>query len=144
LPLEHLKIREYHALRKILLYEVKWGCAIMVLTTVGAPKNPRKTSFPGNPAPGWNPGLKRTRKEAIFKKSYMKTIIKLKMNVFRNILNLLFAQQYYLQASPISWDYPFSRDSLMKHIDIFNILLYSWDLSIHPLGNFRFTNFHFL
>jgi hypothetical protein len=23
LPLEHLKIREYHALRKILLYEVK-------------------------------------------------------------------------------------------------------------------------
>jgi hypothetical protein len=44
------------------------------------PENSRKTCSPGNSAPGGNPGLKRTRVGAIFKKFSMKTVLKSKRN----------------------------------------------------------------
>jgi hypothetical protein len=42
---------------------------------------------PRNPAPGGNPGQKRTRLSAIFKKCIVKTTFKLKINTWRNPLN---------------------------------------------------------
>jgi hypothetical protein len=53
----------------------------VVLITAGTPENPRKTCSPGNPAPGGNPRLKRKRVGAIFKKFFMKRILKSKMNL---------------------------------------------------------------
>jgi hypothetical protein len=60
--------------------------------------------------PGRNPGLKRTQKEAIFKKFYTKMILKLKINLIRNTLNFVSIQWNYLQAPPISWRNPFKKN----------------------------------
>jgi hypothetical protein len=39
----------------------------------------------------------------------MKTILKLKINLIRNTLNFVTIQRNNLQASPISWDFPFKE-----------------------------------
>jgi hypothetical protein len=56
----------------------------------------------GNPAPGGNPRLKRTRIGATFKKLVVKTTFKLKISINRNPLNFKFIQRNHLQAFPIS------------------------------------------
>jgi hypothetical protein len=66
-----------------------------------------KISSPGNPAPGGNPGLKRKQTDAMLKNFYVKTIVKLKLNLIRNILDFASIQRNYLHASPTPWDYPF-------------------------------------
>jgi hypothetical protein len=72
-------------------------------------KHARANSSPWNPPPGGNPGLKRTRIGAIFKKFVVKTTFQLKINVKRNPLKFKSIQWNYLQAFPIWWDYPFNR-----------------------------------
>jgi hypothetical protein len=52
----------------------------------------KKHAPPGNPAPGGNPGLKRTLVGAIFKKFFMKTIFKSNINLIRKVLNFLTIQ----------------------------------------------------
>jgi hypothetical protein len=61
-------------------------CYSVALITAGTPKNPR------NPAPGGTPGLKRTRVGALFKKFFMKTIVKSKINLIRKVLNFVSIQ----------------------------------------------------
>jgi hypothetical protein len=77
---------------------------------------------PWNPAPGGNPGLKRTRIGATFKTcGVAKTTFKLKINLKRNLLNFKSIQWNHLQAFPISWYYPFKvRKGVVKSV---------WDFS---------------
>jgi hypothetical protein len=72
-------------------------------------KHARANSSPWNPPPGENPGLKRTRIGAIFKKFVVKTTFKLKINLKQNPLNFKYIQWNHLQAFPIWWDYPFKE-----------------------------------
>jgi hypothetical protein len=51
--------------------------------------------------------------DAIFKKFCMKAD-KLKINLILSTLNFVSIQLNYLQASPISWDYPFKSCEFMK------------------------------
>jgi hypothetical protein len=62
----------------------------------------KKHAPPGNPAPRGNPGLKRTREGAIFKKFFLKTIFKSNINLIQKVLNFVTIQRNNLQASPIS------------------------------------------
>jgi hypothetical protein len=96
-----LEVRRSTPLRTVnLLEQPPWN----------APRRGALPEFsPGNSAPGVNPGLKRTRICATFKKFVVKTTFKLKINIKRNPLNLKSIQCNHLQAFPISWDYPFKR-----------------------------------
>jgi hypothetical protein len=85
LTLEHLKIRKKHALRKILPHRANRHEATFI-------QNLRKTSSLENRAPGRNLGLKYTLMGTIFKNFHMKTILKLKINLIRNILNFVSIQ----------------------------------------------------
>jgi hypothetical protein len=64
--------------------------------------------LPGKSCSWRNPGLKRTRIGTYFKKFFMKTILKSKINLIRKTLNFVSIQWSYLQAFSISWDYPFN------------------------------------
>jgi hypothetical protein len=52
-------------------------------------------------ATGRNPGLKRTQADAIFIKFYMKTILKLKINLIRNTLNWSCSDIIYIKCECI-------------------------------------------
>jgi hypothetical protein len=72
-----------------------------------AAENSQKTCSPGNPAPGGNPGLKRTRVGAIFKKFFMKTFLKSKINLIRKVLNFESIRYYETICRP-----PQSRETI--------------------------------
>jgi hypothetical protein len=85
-PPEHLKIYEKHAPRKSLIQRVDQGEAPFLK------KSLRKTWFPENSAPGRNLRRKCTWTDAVKKRLFMQTILKLKINLIQNTLNFLSIQ----------------------------------------------------
>jgi hypothetical protein len=83
--------------------QVMWGCSSVVIFPNGAPENPQKTCSSWNPAPARNPGLK-----APFFKVLNANYLKIKNKPNPETLNFVSIQWNYLQASPISRDYPFN------------------------------------
>jgi hypothetical protein len=107
-------------------------CSSVCLITAGAPKNPRKKCYPGYSCPKeirvsevrllyrgsnfrWSfwkfaknmlPRVILLREEILGKST--KTIFKSNINLIRKVLNFVTIQWNNLQASPISWDYPFN------------------------------------
>jgi hypothetical protein len=72
----------------------------IVLISAWAPENPRKTSSPGYPGRNALPDGRH------FEKSLYEKDFKIKNKVLLLTWSLL--QRNYLQAFPISWDYPFN------------------------------------
>jgi hypothetical protein len=77
--------KENHTRAASLHVLLKWSSGVAFLRS----SEPRRSKLPaGNPAPERNPGLKCTRTGAIFKKFYMKTNVKSKINVIRKYFEL--------------------------------------------------------